>query len=66
MNKYRLFISYIFINGSALTYSLKSFGVFCIFLRGGVVMIAFLFFGEGFEVHEPTVKQHKTQSRKLN
>ena len=43
------------------TYSLESFGVCCIFLRGGVV-IAFLFFGDGFDVHikhihEPTVDE---------
>lgn len=33
------------------TYSLESFGVCSIFLRGGVVRADFRFFGEGRDVH---------------
>ncbi len=43
-----------------VTYSLESFGVCCIFLRGGVVIVL-LFFGEGFEVHIKHIHEPRTE-----
>ena len=48
------------LKGNAQTYSLESFGVCCIFLRGGVVIVL-LFFGEGFEVHIKHIHEPRTE-----